>query len=149
MTRRRDIERADAQAGTRDDAATPGLPTLLVALLGGATAWSLHLLASYTLLAYGCTSRWAGTRPALVAISIAALAATIGSGIVARRRWRMAREVDRPTDDTWDARMGERSARVSFLMVVGLTLALVASIGVVFEAMTIFLAPLCEPGVGP
>ena len=61
----------------------------------------------------------------------------------------MAREVDRPTDDTWDARMGERSARVSFLMVVGLTLALVASIGVVFEAMTIFLAPLCEPGVGP
>ena len=147
--RRREIDHAATQTGARDDAATPGLPTLLVALLGGVTVWSLHLLASYTLLAYGCTSRWAGTRPALVAISLAALAATIGSGMVARRRWRMAREADRPTDDTWDARMGERTARVSFLMVVGLTLAIVSSIGVVFEAITIFLAPLCEPGVGP
>jgi hypothetical protein len=147
--RRREIDHAAAQAGARDDAATPRLPTLLVALLGGATAWSLHLLASYTLLAYGCTSRWAGTRPALIAISLAALAATIGSGMLALRRWQMARDADRPTDDTWDARMGERTARVSFLMVVGLTLAIVSSIGVVFEAITIFLAPLCEPGVGP
>jgi len=147
--RRPAIEDAEAQAGARDDAATPELWTLLVALLGGITAWSLHLLASYTVLAFGCTSRWAGTRPALIAVSIAALAATIGSGVVARRRWRMAREVDRPTDDRWDARMGERTARVSFLMVVGLVLAIVSSIGVVFEAITIFLAPLCEPGVGP
>ena len=146
---RPELEHADVPAGARDDAATPGLPTLLVALLGGATAWSIHLLASYTLLAYGCTSRWAGTRPALVAISIAALVATVGSGVVARRRWRMARVVDRPTDDAWDARMGERTARVSFLMVVGLILAIVSSIGVVFEAITIFLVPLCEPGVGP
>jgi len=147
--RRPTIEDAEAQAGARDDAATPELWTLLVALLGGMTAWSLHLLASYTLLAFGCTSRWAGTRPALIAVSIAALAATIWSGAVARHRWRMAREVDRPADDRWDARMGERTARVSFLMVVGLVLAIVSSIGVVFEAITIFLAPLCEPGVGP
>ncbi len=142
-------ERAAAQGGARNDAATPRSSTLLVALLGGMTAWSLHLLASYTLLAFGCTSEWAGTRPALVAISIAALAASVGSGIVARRRWRMAREVDTPTDDAWDARMGERTARVSFLMVVGLVLAIVSSIGVVFEALTIYLAPLCEAGVGP
>ena len=143
------IERASAQAGTRDDAATPDTRTLLFALLGGAVAWSIHLLASYTLLAYGCTSGWAGTRPALVAISVAALAVTIWSGWVARRRWLAAREVDQPTDDAWDARMGERTARVSFLMVVGLVLAVVFSIGIVYEAMTIFLAPLCEPGVGP
>jgi len=32
---------------------------------------------------------------------------------------------------------------------VGLALAIVSTIGVVFEAITIFLAPLCEPGVGP
>ena len=147
--RRPEREHAEAQSGARDDAATPSSSTLLVALLGGMTAWSLHLLASYTLLAFGCTSKLAGTRPALVAISIAALVATVGSGILARRRWRMARAVDTPADDAWDARMGERTARVSFLMVVGLVLAIVSSIGVVFEALTIFLAPLCEPGVGP
>jgi hypothetical protein len=149
MTPRTAIERANAQAGVRDDAGTPSTRTLLFALLGGAVAWSLHLLASYTLLAYGCTSKWAGTRPALAAISLAALAVTAWSGRVARRSWLVAREVDRPTDDAWDARMGERTARVSFLMVVGLVLAVVFSIGIVYEATTIFLAPLCEPGVGP
>ena len=143
------IERGDAQAGTRDDAATPGRWTLLYALLGGAVAWSLHLLGSYVLLAYGCSSGWALTRPALVAVSLAALAVTAGSGLVARRRWLAARAVDRPLDDHWDARMGERTARVSFLMVVGLVLAIVFALGVVYEALTIYLAPLCEPGAGP
>lgn len=142
------IERADAQAGTRDDAATPGLWTLLFAMLGAAVAWSLHLLASYVLLAAGCTGAWAGTRPALVAVSVVALAVSVWSGVVAWRRWRVARAVDRPTDDAWDARMGERTARVSFLMVVGLALAIVFALGIVYEALTVFLAPLCEPGIG-
>lgn len=142
------IERADAQAGTRDDAGTPGRWTLLYALLGGATAWSLHLLASYALLAWGCTARWAGTRPALLGVSLLALALTAGSGVVARRHWLVARDLDRPKDDTWDARMGERTARVSFVMVVGLALAVLFALGIVYEALTIYLAPLCEAGVG-
>lgn len=142
-------ERASAQAGARDDAGTPALGTLLFALLGSAVAWSLHLLASYVVLAAGCTARWGGTRAALVAVSVVALAVTAWSGIVAWRRWRVARAVDRPTDDAWDARMGERSARVSFVMVVGLALAVVFGLGVVYEALTVFLAPLCEAGVGP
>jgi len=146
---RTETERGSAQMGTRDDAGTPGRWTLLYALLGGAVAWSLHLLASYVLLAYGCSSAWGGTRAALAAVSIVALAVTVGSGLVARRRWLVARAVDRPTDDAWDARMGERTARVSFLMAVGLALAVVFALGVAYEALTIFLAPLCEPGVGP
>ena len=152
MTPRTALERAEAQAGTArragDDAATPRPRTLLFALLGSAIAWSLHLLASYVLLAAGCTGRWAGTRPALVAVSVVALALCAWSGLVAWRRWRAARRVDRPTDDAWDARMGERTARVSFLMVVGLALAIVFGLGVVYEALTVFLAPLCEAGVG-
>ena len=147
------LERAEAQAGTvrraGDDAATPRPRTLLFALLGAAVAWSLHLLASYVLVAAGCTGRWGGTRPALVAVSLAALALCAASGLVALRGWRAARAVDRPTDDAWDARMGERTARVSFVMVVGLALALVFALGVVYEALTVFLAPLCEAGVGP
>jgi hypothetical protein len=141
------IERADAQAGTRDDAGTPALSTLLFALLGGATAWSLHLLASYTLLAYACSSGWGGVRTALVAISLLALGMTAWSGVVARRRWRVARAIDRPEDDAWDARMGEGTARVSFLMVTGLALSLIFALGIVYEAVTIFLAPLCAAGV--
>ena len=142
------IERASAQAGTRDDAGTPGRWTLLFALLGGAVAWSLHLLGSYVLLAYGCTSEWGATRTALLVLSVAALAVTAWSGLVARRRWIVARDLDRPSDDAWDARMGERTARVSFLMVVGLVLAIVFGLGIFYEALTVWLAPLCEAGAG-
>jgi hypothetical protein len=141
------IERADAQAGTADDAGTPPLHILLFALLGGATAWSLHLLASYTLLAYTCSSGRSGVRPALVAITLLALAVTVWSGLVARRRWRAARVLDRPEDNTWDARMGERTARVSFLMVTGLVLSLIFALGILYGGITIFLAPLCPAGV--
>ena len=141
------IERGAAQAGT-DDAGTPGRWTLLFALLGGAVAWSLHLLGSYVLLAYGCTSRWGGTRPALLVASVVALAVAVASGLVARRGWTIARDRDQPTDDAWDARMGERTSRVSFLMVVGLVLAIVFGLGIVFEAITVWLAPLCEAGTG-
>lgn len=141
------IERADAQAGTADDAGTPPLYTLLFALLGGATAWSLHLLASYTLLAYACSSGRGGVRPALVAIALLALAVTAWSGLAARRHWRVARVIDRPVDDAWDARMGERTARVSFLMVTGLVLSLIFGLGILYEVITIFLAPLCPAGV--
>jgi hypothetical protein len=148
MSPRTAIERGSAQAGTRDDAGTPGRWTLLFALLGGAVAWSLHLLGSYVLLAYGCTREWGGTRPALATISVVALLVTIASGLVARRRGVIARERDRPVDDAWDARMGERTARVSFIMVVGLVLAIVFGLGIVYEAITVFLVPLCEAGAG-
>ena len=142
------IERAGAQAGTRDDAGTPGRGTLLFALLGGAVAWSLHLLGSYVLLAWGCTSEWGGTRLALAVLSAVMLAATAWSGLVALRGWRRARAIDRPADDAWDARMGERTARVSFVMVVGLVAALIFGLGILFEALTVWLAPLCEAGAG-
>jgi hypothetical protein len=143
----RDIERATAQAGTQDDAATPGRWTLLWALLGGAVVWSVHLLGTYVLLAYACTTDWHdGARTVLAVVSAVAVALTASSGWVAWRRWHVAREVDRPDDDAWDARMGERTARVSFLMVVGLVSAVVFGIGIVYEAVTIWFVPLCEAG---
>jgi hypothetical protein len=140
------IERADAQTGTADDAGTPPLHILLFGLLGGATAWSLHLLASYTVLAYACSSGSSGVRPALIAIALLAFAVTAWSGVVARRCWRLARAVDRPVDDAWDARMGERTARVSFLMVTGLVLSLIFALGILYAGIAIFLAPLCPAG---
>jgi hypothetical protein len=141
-------ERASTQAGLRDDAGTPAPRTVLWALLGGAVVWSLHLLVSYVLLAYACTTAWrAGVRPALAAVSAVAVVLTVWSGWTAWRRWHIAREIDRPEDDAWDARMGERTARVSFLMVVGLISAVVFGIGIVYEALTIWFVPLCEAGV--
>lgn len=142
------IESAGAQAGTRDDAGTPPLGTLLWALLGGALVWSLHLLASYVAVAWACTL---GAEPAgrasVIVISVVALALTAWSGLTARRWWLVARALDRPTDDAWDARMGERTARVSFLMVVGLVAAILFGLGVLYEGIAVFFVPMCEPGI--
>jgi hypothetical protein len=145
MTPRTRIERADAQAGT-DDAGTPRLRTLLVALLGSAAAWSIHFLASYALMGYACAIGWTPLRPVLLTMSVVALGATAGSGWLAWRQWHVARAVDRPTDDAWDARMGERTARVSFLMVVGLASAILFGIGILMEAVSLWMVPVCEPG---
>lgn len=143
------IERASAQAGI-DDAGTPGLATLLWGLLGGAFAWSLQLLVSYTLVAYACAVAWRdGARIALLLTSVAAFALTLWAAIVAWRAWHVARDVDRPKDDAWDARMGERTARVSFLMVAGLMTNGLFAIAIVYHAISLFLVPLCEPGVAP
>lgn len=142
----RNVERAGAQAGT-DDAGSAKLTTLLWALLGGAVVWTAHLLVTYALVAYACTTVWRdGVRETLLAISVVALALCAWSGLTASRRWRLSRAVDRPTDDAWDARMGERTARVSFLMVTGLILTILFSIAIFYEALTLYLVPLCAPG---
>lgn len=142
------IESAGSQAGTGDDVGTPPLGTLLWALLGGALVWSLHLLVSYVAVAWACTRQTELTGRAVVAmISVVALTLTAWSGLVARRWWLVARERDRPTDDAWDARMGERTARVSFLMVVGLVAAILFGLGVLYEAIAVFFVPMCQPGI--
>ena len=138
-----------AQLGARDDAGTPALRHVLVALLGAPVAWALHLAGSYVLIAWACSSGWTrGVRWALLALTAAALAAALGSALLARRRWMVARAVDRPDDDAWDARMGERTARISFLMVVGLVTSLVFAVGIVYAALTMAFVPACQPGVG-
>jgi hypothetical protein len=141
------MERADRQAGTQDPE-TPSLPALLAALLGAAGAWTVHLLASYVVVAYACATGWGGARVTIALLSAASLAAAAAAGLLARRLWLRARAVDRPTDDAWDARMGERTARVSFLMVVGLVLSVLFAVGIVYEAMPLLFVPTCA-AVGP
>jgi hypothetical protein len=142
------MEAAAVQAGT-DDAATPNLAPLLLALLGAPAAWTAHLLISYTLLALACSTGWGGLRPALIVLTLVSLGAAAASGVLARRLWRRARAVDRPMDDRWDARMGERTARVSFLMVVGLVLAVLFAIAIAYQAAPVLLAERCSPAAAP
>ena len=147
-TTARASDRAARQAGT-DDAATPSLPALLAALLGAPVAWTLHLLVAYVLVALDCATSWAGGRVAVAALTVVTLGAAVASGVLARRLWVRAREVDRPTDDAWDARMGERTARVSFLMVVGLANAVLFGIGIAYQAVPVLLVPVCAPVASP
>jgi hypothetical protein len=54
-------------------------------VFGGPVAWTLHLLVSYGVVAAGCATRWNGTAPTLVAITIVCAAASAGAGLVAWR----------------------------------------------------------------
>jgi hypothetical protein len=134
------------RSAARDDAATPSLPALLFALFGAAVAWTVHLLVAYVVVALDCSTRWDGTRAALAALTALTLGTAAASGLAARRLWVRARAADRPTDDTWDARMGDRTARVSFLMMTGLVLAVLFAVAIVYQAVPIFLVPVCAPG---
>lgn len=141
-------DRAAVQAGT-DDAATPSLPALLVALLGGAVAWTAHLLVAYAMVALDCSTAWDGGRTGIAVLTVVTLAATVASGLLARRLWLRARAADTPSDDAWDARMGDRTSRVSFLMVVGLVSAVLFGIAIVYEAMPLLFVPVCSPALAP
>jgi len=137
-----------SDASDASDAGVVSLPVLLWTLLGSALAWSLHLGVSYALLAYACTTGWQqGARLALGLVSVLALVCIAWSAWVARRRWHVARVLDQPVDDVWNARMGERSSRTSFLMVTGLFLSLLFAIGVVYSAITLYALPLCAAGL--
>jgi len=141
-------ERQGSEAATRpgtDDAGTPSRGALLVALLGGPAAWTTHLLAANALVGYACSESWGGVRVALVVLTVVALAGAVASGLLSRRLWMRARAVDRPTDDRWDARMGERTARVSFLMVMGLVMAALFALGIAYQAAPVLLAQTCAP----
>ena len=140
-------DRASLQAGT-GDAATPSLPALLFALLGAAAAWTVHLLVAYVVVAYDCATRWGGTHIALAVLTVVTFGASLASGLLAHRLWMRARAADRPTDDTWDARMGDRTSRVSFLMMVGVVLAVLFAISIVYQAVPVFMVSVCSPATG-
>ena len=131
-----------------DDAGTPSRTALLVALLGAPVAWTVHLLAAYVLVALDCATRWDGGRVAIAALTLVALLGAGASGLLARRLWVRARTADRPTDDAWDARMGDRTSRVAFLMVVGLVMAVLFAIAIAYQAAPVLLVPVCSAARG-
>jgi hypothetical protein len=128
-----------------DDAGTPTLPALLAALLGAPAAWTAHLLVAYGVVALDCTSAWGGARGALVGLTAVTLGAAVASGLLALRLWRRARAADRPAEDGWDARLGDRTSRVAFLMLTGVALAVLFAIGIVYQAVPVALVPTCAP----
>lgn len=126
-----------------DDAGTPSLPVLLFALLGAPVVWMLHLLLSYAAVAIDCATPWRGARIVIAVITVIAIGLSLGSGWLARRVWLRARAIDRPVDDAWDARMGERTARISFLMVAGLAMSLLFALAIVYAAIPLLFVATC------
>lgn len=143
----RPLERRGAQLGT-DDAGTPHTATVLWTLLGSGVTWALHLLVSYVVIAWACTINRAGlVQPMLFCVSVVALLGIVWTARLSWKHWRLSRAVGRHGDDSWDARLGERTSRVTFVMVSGLFLALIFGLGVLYATSTIMMTPPCEAGI--
>lgn len=113
---------------------------LLFALLGGAFAWTLHLLASYAVVAVGCARGWAAARPALIVVTLAALALTGAAAIVGER----ARARSSTLADT-TRRTGQAPAidAARFTLSVGGGLSALFAFLILLGGAVPFLTPLC------
>lgn len=126
-----------------DDAGTPSAGVLLLALLGAPLAWTLHLFVSYSIVAVDCATPWSSGRAVVAVATAGGITLSVCSGLVARHVWMRSRAIDRPTDDAWDARMGERTARVSFLMVAGLMLSALFTIAITYAGLSLLFLSTC------
>ncbi len=115
---------------------------LIVAVFGGAVAWSLHLVLSYLVVGLACRPS-EPVLPAggglitaiLLALSIATAAATVGAAIIAARIWR-----DGDGDDDGEAGRSRGRRGLGF---VGLLLNLVFLVTIVLGASAAFVLPTC------
>lgn len=132
--------------------AMPPTRHLVLATLGPAVAWTVHLLAAYVVVAAWCTAGWSGTAAVIAALTVACAVASLAAGVLAWRVWRRGQAALRTDEEPgepgpWDARMGERGARVAFIGVVGLFMAGIFTYLIVLEALPLLFTPICPAGV--
>ncbi len=121
---------------------------LLVALLGSPVAWTVHLLASYLIVAVWCAARWGGVGVAIAVITIVCAGAAVATGVLATRRWHrsraeLAHDAEPGVPGSWDDRMSERGARIVFLSVMSLFLAVTFTFLIILQGLPPFFAPAC------
>jgi hypothetical protein len=120
-----------------------------VALFGGALAWTLHLLASYLAVALWCSTQWGGLAAAIVVLTVLCAVAALASAVLAFRLWRRGQvallsEAEPGVRETWDARLGERGARVAFLALLALFLDALFAYLIILEGLPPVFTPSCH-----
>jgi hypothetical protein len=127
---------------------------LAVAMLGPGVAWTVHLLVGYLIVSAWCANRWHGVTTAHLVLTALCIAATVACAILARGLWRRGQEhldTDREpgTPEGWDARMGERGARITFLALMALFMALLFGFLIVLQGTPPFFTPMCPATTVP
>ena len=150
-----DAERMRRREMVRTDVAEPvSRRAILFALFGSPVAWTLHLLGSYLIVSVWCATRWNGMPVAVAVFTLACALTAAASGVVALRGWRRSqatlrsdREPGEP--EGWDARMGERGARIVFLSVASLLMAILFTYLIVLQGLPPLVTPPCPVTTTP
>jgi membrane protein implicated in regulation of membrane protease activity len=95
--------------------------------LGAPLAWATHLAVCYLLVAFGCTTGWSGSRPALVIATILFAVVSVLAG------W-----------TGWRGRRRDATGIHEFLGLGGAALAGLFTVAIVFAGLSPLLLPLCE-----
>jgi len=111
---------------------------LIVGSIGGASAWLLHLGASYLLLTVGCNENWPGIRLMLIALTIGLVAASAWTGLFAYRRVKLATRHD------WALTLSAGMERENFMMVVGTVGSAVFTLIILAQGLPPLFVPLCS-----
>jgi hypothetical protein len=122
---------------------------LLVALFGGAVAWTLHLFASYLAVAVWCSTAWRGLAVAIAVLTVLSAVAALASAVLAFRLWRRGQgallsDAEPGVSETWDARLGEWRAHTAFLALLALFLDVLFAYLIVLEGVPAVFAPSCH-----
>lgn len=110
--------------------------TLLLALVGGGTAWVLHLFIGYFVVALGCPRGWPAIGATLVVVTALCVAVAVGVGAVA---WRGRDRARRLPDDGETLRL---------LLSVAVSLATLFALMIILGGLTVVTLSPCQAGVG-
>jgi hypothetical protein len=127
---------------------------LLLALLGAPLAWLVHLSASYVVVALWCANGWRTGTIALLVLTALGVVAALATGVLAWRLWGRGRahlvgDAEPGVPGSWDARLGERGARIAFLALLALFMSAMFGYLIVLEGLPSLFAPLCHVGSVP
>ena len=131
---------------------SPSRFRMIVAVAGSPLAWTLHLMASYVGVTLWCSLGWGGLGAAVGVITLACAALAIASGAIAFGIWREGRALrerdsEPGTSGSWEARMGERGARFSFLAVMSIGEAALFTFLIVLQGLPLLFTPPCWAGI--
>lgn len=112
---------------------------LLVAFLGGPTAWSLHLGVCYLAATIECATGWGGSDMTIVIATAVLGAAAAATGVMAYRTWRR-----RDPDARVEPALGSSRGARELLLVIGMVFAALSVLAIVLAGVVPFFVPTCS-----
>ncbi|HEU5210104.1 MAG TPA: hypothetical protein VFU06_11990 [Longimicrobiales bacterium] len=112
----------------------------VIAFLGGALAWTLHLATCYVVVALACTTGWGGAKVTVAVLTVIFGALGIAAGALALREWRRVQHAP-----SWTHALNESGGHEGLIYMIGVMLAALFVALIVLNGMSPFLVPVCSP----
>jgi heme/copper-type cytochrome/quinol oxidase subunit 3 len=108
---------------------------LLWVVVGGGSAWAVHLFAGYFLVSLGCARHWPALGAALGGVTVLCATGTVALTVGA---WRWRRHTRGPANETETPRL---------LLTVAILLGLLFTIMIVLGGLTVAVLPPCQTAI--